>query len=146
MRVDKGSEFDDISLNVQLQDINIEIYATHYEEKCVVAERFITTLKNKTYKYITSLLKTVYNDNSTDIVNEYKNAYHRTLKRKSTDVKGSIYFDFGSENNEKIPKFEVGENVRISKYKEIFTKGYTPNCCKEDIVIKEVKDTLQWNM
>ena len=88
----------------------------------------------------------MYNDNSIDVVNEYKNAYYRTHKRKSADVKGNIYFDFGSENNEKIPKFEVGENVRISKYKEIFTKGYTPNCCKEDIVIKEVKDTLQWNM
>ena len=86
----------------------------------------------------------MYNDNSTDIVNEYKNAYHRTLKRKSTDVKGSICFDFGSENNEKIPKFEVAENVRISKYKEIFAKGYTPNCWKEDFVIKEVKDALQW--
>ena len=86
----------------------------------------------------------MYNDNSTDIVHEYKNAYHRTLERKSTDVKGSIYFDFGSENNEKIPKFEVGENVRISKYKETFAKGYTPNCWKEDFVIKEVKDALQW--
>ena len=68
--------------------------------------------------------KNVYIDKLNDIVNEYNNTYHRTIKMKPVDVKDNIYINFKKEVNQKDPKFKVGDNVRISKYKNIFAKGY----------------------
>ena len=70
------------------------MYSIHNEGKCVVAERFIRTLKNKIYKYMTSVSKNVYIDKLDDIVNEYNNTYHRTIKMKPVDVKDSTCIDF----------------------------------------------------
>ena len=70
-----------------LQDNGIVMYSTHNKEKSVVAERFIRTLKNKIYKYMTSISKNVYIDKLDDIVNKYNNTYHRTIKMKPIDVK-----------------------------------------------------------
>ena len=86
---------------------------------------------------MTSILKNVYIDKLDDIVNEYNNTKHRTIKMKPTDVKDNTYIDFGKEVNDNNPKFKVGDHVRISKYKNIFNKGYTPNWSEEVCVIKE---------
>ena len=69
----------------------------------------------------------MYIDNLNDIVNEYNNSYHSTIKLKLIAVKSSTYIDFDIENNDKDPKFEVSDHVRISKYQNIFAKGFTPN-------------------
>ena len=69
--------------------------------------------------------------NTVDKVDKYKNSYHRAIKMKPTDVKLSTYFDFVVENNDKDPNFEVGDHVRILKYKNIFAKGYTANWSEE---------------
>ena len=100
------------------------MYSTHNEGKSVVAERFIRTLKNKIYKYMTSILKNVYIDKLDDIVDEYNNRYHRTIKIKPVDVKDKTYINFEKKVNNKDPKFKVGDYVRISKHKNIFAKGY----------------------
>ena len=90
------------------------MYSIHNEEKCVVAERFIRTLKTKSYKYMTtSISKNVYVDKLDDIVNEYNNTYHTTIKIKPVDVKDNTYIDFKKEVNDKGPKFKVGGHVRI---------------------------------
>ena len=120
------------------------MYSIHNEGKPVVAERFIRTLKTKTYKYMTSISKNVYIDKLDDIVNEYNNTYHRTIKMKPVDVKDNTYIDFEKEVNDKDPKFKVGDYVRISKYKNIFAKGYTPNWFEEVFVIKKVENTVSW--
>ena len=70
------------------------MYSIHNEGKLVVAEKFIRTLQNKIYKYMTSVSKNVYFDKLDDIVNKYNNAYHRTIKMKPVDVKANTYFDF----------------------------------------------------
>ena len=70
-----------------------EMYSIHNEGKSVVAERFIRTLKTKIYKYITSISKNVYIDKLNDIVKEYNNTYHRTIKMKPVDVKDNTYID-----------------------------------------------------
>ena len=62
-----------------------------------------------------------------DIVNEYNNAYHRTIKKKPFDVKPSTYVDSDQKKNKEDPKFKVGDHVRISKYRNIFAKAYTPS-------------------
>ena len=78
--VDKGSEFYNNSFKKWLKDNYIEMYSIHNEEKSVVAERFIRKLKNKIYKYMTSISKNVYIDKLDDIVDEYNDTYHRTIK------------------------------------------------------------------
>ena len=119
------------------------MYLIHNKGKSVVAERFIRTLKIKIYKYMTSISKNVYIDELDDIVNEY-NTYHRTIKVKPVEVKDNTYIDFKKEVSDKDPKFKVGDHVRISKYKNIFAKGYTPNWSEEVFVIKKVKNTVPW--
>ena len=103
------------------------MHSIHNEWKSVVAERFIKTLKTKIYKYMTSVSKNMYIDKLDDIVGEYNNTYHRTIKMKPVDVKDNTYIDLNKEVNDKDPKFKVGDNVRISKYKNSFAKGYTLN-------------------
>ena len=63
---------------------------------------------------------------------------------KPVDVKDNTYIDFKKEVNDKDPKFKVGDHVRISKYKNIFAKWYTPNWSEEVIVIKKVRNTVLW--
>ena len=63
---------------------------------------------------------------------------------KPIDVKNNTYVNIDKEVNDKKPKFKVGDHVRISKYKNIFTKGYTPNWSEEIIVIKKIKNTAPW--
>ena len=77
-------------------------------------------MKIKIYKYITSVSKNVYIDKLDDIVECNNNTYHRTVKVKPVDVKDNTYIDFNKEINDKNPKFKVGDNVKISKYKNIF--------------------------
>ena len=120
------------------------MYSTHNEGKSVVAERFIRTKKIKIYKHMTSISKNVYIDKLDDIVNEYNNAYHTTIKMKPIDIKDNTYINTDKETNDKDPKFKVGDHVRISKYKNIFAKGCTPNWSEEVFVIKKVKNTVLW--
>ena len=142
--VDKGSEFYNVYFKKWLQDNNIVMYSTHNERKSVVAERFIRTLKGKIYKYMTSISKNAYIDKLNDIVDEYNNTYHTTIKMKPIDVKDNIYINTSKEINNKDPKFKVGDHVRISKYKNIFAKGYILNWSEEVFVIKKVKNTIPW--
>ena len=121
------------------------MYSTHNEGKYVIAERFIRTIENKIYKYMTSISKNVYIDKLDDIVHKYNNKKHRTIKMKPIDLKDNTYIDFGKEVNDNDPKFKVGDHVRISKYKNIFDKGYTPNWSEEIFVIKKTKNTFPWN-
>ena len=68
---------------------DIGMYSTHNEGKSVVAERFIRNLKNKIYKYMTSVSKNIYIDKLANIVNKYNNTYHSTIKLKPVDVKSN---------------------------------------------------------
>ena len=77
-----------------LEKNNIEMYSTHNEGKSVFTERFIKTLKNTIYKYMTLISKNVYINKLDDIVNKYKNTYHSTIKMRPVDVKSSTYIDF----------------------------------------------------
>ena len=122
----------------------VVIYSTNNEGKSVVAEGFIRTLKSKIYKYMTSISKNVYIDKLDDIVYEYNNTYHTTIKMEPIDVKDNTYINIDKEINSKDPKFKVGDRVRISKYKNIFAKGYTANWSEEVFAIKKVKSTVPW--
>ena len=120
------------------------MYSTYNEGKSVVAERFIRILKNKLYKHMTATGKNVYYDVLDDIVNEYNNTKHHTIKMKPIDVKDNnkrVYID---EHNEKSARYNVGDRVRISKFKNIFAKGYTPNWSKEIFIISKITNTVPY--
>ena len=93
---------------------------------------------------MTLISKNVYIDNLDDIVNKYDNTYHSIMKMKSANVKSNTYIDSSKEINDKNPKFKIGDNVRISKYKNVFAKGYTPNWSENLFVTKKVKNTVLW--
>ena len=105
-----------------LENNDIEMYSLHDEGKSVVAERFMRTLKNKIYKYMTFTSKNVYIDKLDYIVNKYNNTCHRTIQMKPADVNSSTYIEFNKENNKEDPKFKVGDHVRTSKYKIFLRK------------------------
>ena len=117
--VDKGSKFYNSWMKPRLEKNAIEMYSTYNEAKSVVADKL---------DYI---------------VNKDNNTY-RTIKMKPVHVKSSIYIDFNKENKKEDPKFKVSDHVRVSKYKNIFAKGYVPNWCEEVFVIKKVKNTVPW--
>ena len=103
------------------------MYSIYNEGKSVVAERFIRTLKYKLYKHMTATGKNVYYDVLDDIVNEFNNTKHNTIKLKPKEVRDNYKRVYIDEHNKKRSRFKVGDRVRISKFKNIFAKGYTPN-------------------
>ena len=109
-----------------------------------VGKRFIRTLKNKTFKQMRAVLKNVYFDVVDDIVNKYYNTVHTVIKIKPTEVTSDCYAEYNEDSNEKDPKFKVGDRVRISKYKNIFAKGYTQNYSEEVSVVSKIKKTVPW--
>ena len=128
------------------------MYSAYNKGKSAVAERFLRTLKNKIFKHkifkhMTAISKNDYFDVLDDIVNKYNNTIYRTIKIKPIEVMN----DFCAKDpsiklhpNQKDPKFKVGDNVRISRYKNIFAKGYTPNSSEEVFVINKIKNTVPW--
>ena len=141
--VDQGGEFYNNVFEKWLSDNDINMYSTYNEGKSVVAERFIRTLKNKLYKHMTATGKNVYYHALDDVVNKYNNTKHSTIKMKPIDVKNNkrVYID---EHNEKDSRFKVGDRVRISKFKNIFAKGYAPNWSKEIFIVDKINDTVPY--
>ena len=93
---------------------------------------------------MTAISKNVYFDILNDIVDEYNNTYHRTIKMKPIDAGDDSFAEYNEESNEKDPKFTVSDHVRISKYKNIFAKGHTPNWSEEIFIFKTIKNILPW--
>ena len=77
------------------------MYSTYNEEKSVVAERFITILKNKIFKHMATISKNAYSDMLDDIVDKYNNTVHRTIKMKSNDVTDDFYAEYNENFNKK---------------------------------------------
>ena len=137
---DQGSEFYNNSFKDFLKINNIKMDSTFNEGKSVVAERFIKTLKNKTFKHMTAISKNINFHALDDIVNKYNNTIHRTIKMKPTEVTSDSYAEYNEDSN----KFKVDDHVRISKYKNISAKGYTPNWSEEIFIVSKIKNTVPW--
>ena len=88
---------------------------------------------------MTSVSKNVYIDKLDDTVSEHNNTYHRTITMKPIDLQDNTYIDFEKKVNDRDPRFKVGDHVRISNFKNIFAKRYTPNWFEEVFGIKTVK-------
>ena len=120
------------------------MYSTYNEGKSVVAERFIRTLKNKIFKHMTAISKNVYFNVLDNVVNKYNSTVHKTIKKKPIDVTSDCYAQYNEDFNKKDPKFKVDDHVRISKYKNLFAKGCTPNLSEEVFVVSKIKNTVPW--
>ena len=151
--MDQGGEFYNNVFKKWLLSNDIIMYSTYNEGKSVVAERFIRRLKNKLYKHMTATGKNVYYNVLDDVVNEYNNIKHNTIKMKPKDVKDDttkasaiarnnrVYID---KHNKKDSRINAGDRVRISKFKNIFAKGYTPNWSREIFIINKINDTVPY--
>ena len=142
--VDEGGEFYNHVFEKWLSDNDIIMYATFNEGKSVVAERLIRTLKDKLYKHMMATGRNVYYDVLDDIVNEYNNTKHNTIKMKSKDVKYDTKRVYIDEHNKKSAKYNVADRVRISKFKNIFAKVYTPNWSREIFIVGKINDTVPY--
>ena len=144
MWVFKGGEFYNNLFMRFLKVNNIQLYLTYNAGKSVAAERFIRRLKNKIFKHMTVISKSVYSDVLDNIVNKYNNTVHRTIKMKPVDVTSHSYAEYNEDSNEKTPKFKAGNRVRISKYENIFDKAYTKNWSEEVFIISKIRNTVPW--
>ena len=86
----------------------------------------------------------MYIDKLNNIVKEYNNTYHTSIKMKPVDVKDNTYINFEQEVHDEDPTFKIGDHVRISKYKNIFVKGYMPNWSEESFITSKMKNTVPW--
>ena len=93
---------------------------------------------------MTSKSKNVYIDKLNDILNQCNKTWHRAIKMKPAEVKSNTYINSNKEVHYKDPKFKAGNQVRISEYKNVFAKGYTPNCFEELFVFKKVTNSVPW--
>ena len=133
--------FNLFSVEIQLKNQNMKSVIWTPELGC--PNRY-TDLPNSLHTSLASVSKKMYFDKLDDICNKHNNTYHRTIKMKPVDVKLSIYTDSNKESNTKSPKFKAFDHARISKYKNIFAKGYVTNWSEEVFVIKKVKNTALW--
>ena len=123
---------------------NIEMYSTYNKGKSVFPEKFIRTLKNKIFKHMTAISKNIYFDVLDEIVSKYNNTVHRIIKMKPIDVTSDSYPEYNENSNKKDLKFKIGDFARVSKYKNVFAKGYAPNWSEEVFVVNKIKNTVPW--
>ena len=141
---DKGREF----YNKDVKDL-VELYSTENEEKSSIVERWIRTIKEKMWKYFTDNNTYNYMNVLPELVEDYNNTVHSSIKMTPIDaskeeneltVWRNLYPDRYKINN-LTPKFSVGDEVRITKKKKVFEKGYTTRWTEEIFKIKEIQNT-----
>ena len=93
---------------------------------------------------MTAISKNVYFNVLGDIFNKYNNTVHRTIKMKPIEVTNDSFAEYNEDSNKRNPKFKVGDHVRICKYKNIFAKGYVPNCSEEVFIVSKITNTVPW--
>ena len=126
-----------------LDNNDISIYSELNEVKSVIAERFIKTLKSKIYKKMTANYSKSYLHYLNKLVDQYNNTYHHSINKKPINDDYSASTE-NVESNPKAPKFKVNDRVRITKYKNIFSKNYTKNWSREIFIIDSIFKTNPW--
>ncbi|PFX11806.1 putative uncharacterized transposon-derived protein F54H12.3 [Stylophora pistillata] len=155
MWTDKGKEYYNQSVKDLFKAKGVELYSTENEEKSSVCERWNRTIKTKMWKQFTIQNNTVYVDILPKILEKYNNTKHRSIGMTPVEAskkknENAVYLKLYGEHLKGVdvqrgwekPKFAVGDNVRISKFKrKLFDKGYTPNWSEEIFVVDEVQYT-----
>ena len=147
--VDKGSEFYNKTFKEWLLQNDIDLYSTFNEGKAVVIERFNRTLKSRMYKQFTIQNNTIWYNIIEKLVNDYNETKHGSIQLTPVEAskkkhQGTVYFNlYGDiEASKQKPKFKIGDEVRISKFKrKVFDKGYTPNWSEEIFTVDKIQYT-----
>ena len=142
---DKGAEF----YNKDVKTL-LDIYSTENEEKSSIVERWIRTMKEKMWKYFTDNNTYRYIDVLPDLVKDYNNTVHTSIKmtpieaskkKNELTARRNLYPNRYKTHNLRAPKFSVGDEVRITKKKKVFEKGYTTRWTEEIFTIKKIQNT-----
>ena len=150
---DKGKEFDNKPFRQLLKKKNVHLYWTENEEKSSVVERWNRTIKNKMWKHFTKNRTGVYIDVLPAIIEKYNNTYHHSIHCSPSDARKPSNYQHvfnALYNNEDLnslrppPKYNIGDQVRISKLKKKFEKGYTANWSEEVFTIEKVQPTIPY--
>ena len=115
---------------------------TRNKERIETFMATVRTLKRNIFKHMTAVSENVYFDVLDDFVDKYNNTVNRSVRMKPIDVTSDSYAEYNEDSNEKYPKFKVGDHVRISKYKNIFAKGYTQNWSEKVFFVTKIENTV----
>ena len=149
LHTDMGTEFYNKNFKKLMEKYKINHYSTYSVMKAAIVERFIRTIKNKIWKKMSLRGSFKWLDILQQLVDDYHNTKHRTIKMRPIDVKKeneqnllNTVYKINRKNKHPYKKyFKVGDFVRISKYKHVFEKGYTPNWTTEIFKIYKVQET-----
>lgn len=147
LQTDQGLEFFNKEFKSLMKENGINHYNTWTDKKAAIVERWNRTIKNKIWKMFTEENTTNWIDSLQHIVDDYNNKKHSTIKMRPVEVNKDNEFQVlerlaTSKTSIKDPKFKVGDFVRLSRYKNIFEKGYTGNWTEEIFEIVKVKNTV----
>lgn len=147
IHTDRGKEFYNASVRAMLKSRDIQLYSTFSRMKAAICERFNRTLKSRMWKYFSLRSTQEWIDILPQLVDQYNNTKHRTIKMKPNEVnehnEEQLLLTVYNNSTPAMPKvkFKVGDFVRISKNKHVFEKGYTPNWTTEVFTIRKVQPT-----
>ena len=147
LNTDKGKEFYNLQFRSLMQQFNIKLYSTYSNLKASIIERFNRTLKNKMWIQFSLQGNYQWVDILSTLVSEYNDSKHRTIGMKPKDVTATdeevLLQRFHKQKKmiPKRPKFKIGDKVRVSKFKNVFEKGYTPNWTTEIFTVDRVIST-----
>ena len=149
LQTDKGKEFYNIPVQSLLNNFNVNHYSTFSDKKATIIERFNRTLKNHMWKWFTANGTYTWVDVLPELITKYNNTVHRTINMRPVDVninnEKKVLSQINKNRvkiNKKPPKFQVGDRVRISKYKKVFAKGYLPNWTNEVFSVYSINQTV----
>ena len=145
IQTDEGTEFFNKHFKDLMKAEEIQLYNTYNETKASVVERVIRTLKTRMWRYFTAKKTMRYIDVLQDLVDAYNQSKHRSIQKKPINVtqenEREVWHTlYGEREEKKKPvsyKFEIGDQVRISKMKRTFEKGYLPNFSKEIFTVSQ---------
>ena len=145
LQLDNGKEFYNKTFDALMKKYNIKKYSTYSTTKACIVERFNRTLKEKMFREFTAQGNHNWLSILPSIMNEYNNSKHRTIDMTPTEAdKNPTTVKIKHDNNIYVRKnkFNIGDSVRISTHKGVFTKGYLPNWSTEIFTVDKVNKTL----
>lgn len=151
LQTDNGKEYYNTKVQALLNKYKVKHYSTYSEKKASIVERFNRTLKTRMYRAFSEQGNYRWVDLLPELLKSYNDSMHRTIGMKPRQVNENneqLVLERIRKNtrphvtNKNIPKFKVGDHVRISKYKMIFSKGYTPNWTNETFTVHSIQPTV----
>ena len=146
LQSDRGVEFYNEHVKSLCERYEVELFSTNSEFKASIAERFNRTIRGKIYKFFTYQGRHRWIDKLQDFIHSYNNTYHRSIKTKPINVKIGNQMKIWREQYyyvkkpNKPSKFNIGDRVRISKYRRVFDHGYLPNWTNEEFIIQSINE------